>query len=43
MLPPILQKAAADAVDAIRSLDGELLLVLDSVRMVPEAVLGAAG
>jgi len=38
-LPPLLQEAAGDAVQAIRTLDGELLLVLSQARLVPESVL----
>jgi purine-binding chemotaxis protein CheW len=39
-LPPLLQNAAGDAVDTIRTLDGELLLLLDTARIIPEAWLG---
>jgi len=38
-LPPLLQNAAGDAVEAIRGLDGELLLLLDAARIIPEALL----
>ncbi len=38
-LPPLLQAAAGDVIETIRTLDGELLLVLDAARIVPEAVL----
>lgn len=37
-LPPLLQEAAADAVAAIGTLDADLLLVLRSARLVPEAL-----
>jgi len=39
MLPPLLQNTAGDAVEAIRALDGELLLLLDTARLIPEALL----
>jgi purine-binding chemotaxis protein CheW len=39
MLPPLLQNTAGDAVEAIRALDGDLLLLLDSARIVPAALL----
>jgi purine-binding chemotaxis protein CheW len=45
-LPPLLQAAAAEAVQALGKLDRELLLVLESGRLVPEALfaqLDAAG
>ena len=38
-LPPLLHNAAGDAVEAIRALDGELVLLLDTARLIPEAVL----
>jgi purine-binding chemotaxis protein CheW len=38
-LPPLLQNAAGDAVGTIRALDGELLLLLDTMRIIPEALL----
>jgi len=37
-LPPLLQGAADDAVQALGRLDRELLLVLQSGRLVPEAL-----
>src|SRR5688572_14194200 len=37
-LPPLLREAAADTVAALDSLDRELLLLLESGRLVPEAV-----
>lgn len=40
-LPPLMQNAAGDAVEAIRALDGELLLLLDTARLIPEALLDA--
>jgi purine-binding chemotaxis protein CheW len=39
MLPPLLQNTASDAVAAIRVLDSELLLLLDTSRIIPEALL----
>jgi purine-binding chemotaxis protein CheW len=36
-LPPLLQNAAGGAVETIRALDGELLLLLDTLRIIPEA------
>jgi purine-binding chemotaxis protein CheW len=41
-LPPLLREAASDAVQALRVLDGELLLLLDAARLVPEATTLAA-
>jgi purine-binding chemotaxis protein CheW len=38
-LPPLLQDAAADVIERIRVLDGALLLVLDTARLVPQSVL----
>jgi len=46
LLPPLLQKTAGDAVEAVRSLDGELLLLLDAARIVPKSLfdeLSSAG
>jgi purine-binding chemotaxis protein CheW len=40
-LPPLLREAAADTVAALGSLDRELLLLLESGRLVPEAVFAA--
>lgn len=37
-LPPLLRDAGAEAIAAIGTLDAELLLVLRSVRMMPEAL-----
>jgi purine-binding chemotaxis protein CheW len=37
-MPPLLGKVGAGAVSAIRALDAELLLVLESARMVPDVV-----
>lgn len=37
-LPPLLREANADVVEAIGTLDAELLLVLRSARIVPESV-----
>jgi purine-binding chemotaxis protein CheW len=37
-LPPLLRDASAEVVAAIGTLDAELLLVLRSVRLVPEPV-----
>jgi purine-binding chemotaxis protein CheW len=45
-LPPLLREAAGDVVSAIATLDAELLLFLDTTRVVSEDVLdslGAAG
>ncbi|HTV87439.1 MAG TPA: chemotaxis protein CheW [Stellaceae bacterium] len=45
-LPPLLRNVANDAVAAIRVCDGELLLLLDTARLVPAhllAALNAAG
>lgn len=39
VLPPLLQNTAGDAVEKIRSLDGELLLLLDTARIIPESLL----
>jgi purine-binding chemotaxis protein CheW len=38
-LPPLLQMTAPDAVEAIGVLDGELLLLLETARVVPDALL----
>lgn len=40
-LPPLLRGAPVEAVSAIGALDSELLLVLESARMVPEDVWSA--
>jgi purine-binding chemotaxis protein CheW len=40
-LPPLLRDANADAIAAIGSLDSDLLVVLGSGRLVPEAVWSA--
>ncbi|MBI4568230.1 MAG: chemotaxis protein CheW [Planctomycetes bacterium] len=37
-VPPLLREAARGAVGAMRTLDGELLLVLDRLRLVPDEV-----
>lgn len=37
-LPPLLRDASQDVIGSIGTLDGELLLVLRSVRMVPDTV-----
>ena len=37
-LPPLLSKAAAEAIHAIGALDSELLFALDSAKLVPEDV-----
>ena len=37
-LPPLLREAASDAVSAIGRLDADLLLFLDTARIVPEAL-----
>jgi len=45
-LPPLLQNIACDVIAAIRALDGELLLLLDAARIIPDtlyAELSAAG
>jgi len=42
-LPPLLQEAAGDVVSAIGVLDAELLLLLGTGRMLPEAVLASLG
>jgi purine-binding chemotaxis protein CheW len=45
-LPPLLRHTAGDAVEALRSLDGELLLLLDTARIVPQSLfdeLASAG
>jgi purine-binding chemotaxis protein CheW len=39
-LPPLLRDAAGDAIQAMRVLDGELLLLLEAGRLVPDGVLG---
>jgi purine-binding chemotaxis protein CheW len=36
--PPLLRQATADVVSAIGALDAELLLVLNTARLIPEAV-----
>jgi len=38
-LPPLLRDAASHVIRALRSLDRELLLVLDSGRLVPDELL----
>jgi chemotaxis signal transduction protein len=38
-LPPLLKSIAADAVAAVRARDGELLVMLDSARLVPAELL----
>lgn len=38
--PPLLQNAAADAVDALHTLDGELLMLLKTSCLVPDGLLG---
>jgi purine-binding chemotaxis protein CheW len=40
-LPPLLREAAAETVVALGSLDRELLLLLESGRLVPEAVFAS--
>lgn len=40
-VPPLLQDAAGEVVAAIGALDAELLLVLNTARAIPEAVLDA--
>jgi purine-binding chemotaxis protein CheW len=40
-LPPLLRGAAANVVQAIGSLDGEFLVVLEASRLVPDSVLEA--
>jgi purine-binding chemotaxis protein CheW len=40
-LPPLLRNAEADAVSTIGTLDSELLVVLQAVRIVPEAFFAA--
>ena len=40
-LPPLLRSAAADVVEAIGTLDSELLMILRAVRIVPEELLAA--
>ena len=37
-VPPLLREANADAISAISALDGELLLVLQAARLIPEQV-----
>ena len=37
-VPPLLREATADSVAAIGSLDNELLLVLETARVVPESL-----
>ena len=41
-LPPLLHEASHDAVAAIGTLDGELLVVLQTARIVPPEVFAAA-
>lgn len=41
-LPPLLQHVAGDAIEAIGSIDKQLLLVLDSAKMIPDDVWQAA-
>jgi purine-binding chemotaxis protein CheW len=43
MLPPLMQNAAGNALEALRALDGELLLLLDTMRIIPEALLDELG
>jgi purine-binding chemotaxis protein CheW len=38
-LPPLLQNVADDAVEAIHALDNELLLLLDTARIIPAPLL----
>lgn len=38
-LPPLLQSISGNTVEAIRALDGELLLLLDAARIVPQSLL----
>lgn len=40
-VPPLLRDASADVVASIGSLDAELLLVLETARLVPDAVWSA--
>jgi purine-binding chemotaxis protein CheW len=40
-LPPLLRSASADAVSAIGTLDSELLMILEAVRIVPDNILAA--
>jgi purine-binding chemotaxis protein CheW len=45
-LPPLLREAAGEVVTAVATLDAELLLVLNTARIVPDALLeniGATG
>jgi purine-binding chemotaxis protein CheW len=42
-LPPLLREAGSGVVEAIGTLDTELLLVLRSARLVPESVLAGIG
>ncbi len=37
-LPPLLRKAGRELISALGTADGELLLILESVRLVPESV-----
>jgi hypothetical protein len=43
MLPPLLQNCSGNAVAAMRALDGELLLLLATAHLVPEALLDELG
>jgi purine-binding chemotaxis protein CheW len=38
--PPLLSRAASDGLEAVSSLDGALVLVLRTAKLVPEAVAG---
>ncbi|MCE9582140.1 MAG: chemotaxis protein CheW [Planctomycetes bacterium] len=40
--PPLVSRAVAEALEAVSSLDGRLLLVLNAARLVPAAVTGGA-
>lgn len=42
-LPPLLREAMSDMVSAIRRLDADLLVFLDTARVVPEALLEHLG
>jgi purine-binding chemotaxis protein CheW len=42
-IPPLLKSARTDAVEAIGSLDAELLLTLQAAKLVPESVWAAIG
>jgi purine-binding chemotaxis protein CheW len=41
-LPPLVQHAAGDAIGALGSIDKELLLILNSAKMMPDEVWEAA-